>query len=1187
MKNHKKLAGTRVASALFRACLLGAMALLSVQVRAQQPARISMRMDDVSLGAALKEFGSVSGYRMNFPSKDVSEYTVTVDAKNEEPMRVLGKLLNGKPFEYEVDRDIITVRPVRTSGRYRTVEGRVVDESGKPLPGAHVKGGNGPFGAVCTVDGRFSCKVPAETQEIEISFVGMLTEKVSVRDRNDVRTVVLREDRQMIDEVYVTGYQTISRERSTASFGFVASDRLTEQMHSDLSASLEGKIAGLRMELNPNTGTMKAVLRGVGTFSSAVGTDPLIVIDNVPTSLALDEINLYNVESITVLKDAAAASIYGALAANGVIVVTTKHAKETGTNVTVNADWFITSRPTFDALDLASTSDIIDYQTSVLEANAAASGGIAGYLSSVSKGYGYINPLYQLYLDRENGLLTPAETDATIGKWRNNDFYREFRDRAWRNAVTQRYNIMLSQKAETNSHLLTFNYENNKQRLRGDENDRLSLYYKSNYAITEWMDINAGAEVRLGNGSTPSISPDYTLQQRYERIMDDQGGRYTSPYGPTVGGTTGYNGDIARQYEGQTPFKSFGFNVLDVMEDASKKMQSMNIRPFFNIRLRLLKMFRYNLMYQYEYNRSKSKLYEAPETYAMRMLHNRMIDLSGKSQLPEGGRYEQREAGSNRYTLRNQIDFEKNWDRHAVTAIAGLEFRKTNSPVPTEQLFYGYDPQTLSSARMDWEKYNSGVGTSMITGSPITLGGLSTTVHESRHRYASFYANASYSYASRYNITGSLRWDYADLFGLDIREQRHPLWSVGGSWLLSEEPFMKDIPWLDMLKLRATYGVNGNVDQNSTTYFVVSQKTYKYPIPSNYLNFEDDDLPNPHLRWEKTATTNIGLDFRILNDVLGGSIEFYNRRSDDLLVKRYMDLTMGAASHVVNNGVMRNRGIEFSLNADIVRTRDFRFSADFTFASNSNKILRADHKNDDSSIAFITAPSNYFMEGTGYNTLWAYRIGRIENGYPIAVDKEGNDLVEFDEEGTVTKIATTMYGTENLVNLGSLTPKYNGAFSLRFGYKGLRLNATFVYAGGNKLRNSVISMNDQNGSQTLNGIADRWSADNPAGVRMWVDMTGKNKGYAGTFQNWWQYGDVNVLDAGYVKLRSLSLEYGLPSAICRKLRLKQLAVRVQVSNLFTLCSAGRGIDPESYDLNGGRRGMSVPRTWSIGLSASF
>ena len=177
-----------------------------------------------------------------------------------------------------------------------------------------------------------------------------------------------------------------------------------------------------------------------------------------------------------------------------------------------------------------------------------------------------------------------------------------------------------------------------------------------------------------------------------------------------------------------------------------------------------------------------------------------------------------------------------------------------------------------------------------------------------------------YNYLYRYNLTGSIRWDEADLFGLDTKNQHHPLWSIGGGWNISEEQFMKDVSWLDFLKLRLTYGVNGNVDQSSTTYFVARYRTQSYdPTNTQYLNYSDDNLPNPKLRWEKTSTFNVGLDFRLLNTLLSGSLEFYNRVGDDLLLRKYMDSTLGAASRVINNGKMRNRGIELSLTANLIR----------------------------------------------------------------------------------------------------------------------------------------------------------------------------------------------------------------------------------------------------------------------------
>lgn len=744
-----------------KAAFLLLMFVIALHGRAQNTDSklISLELKEAPLGEALKQFSNVSGYKVNFPSEDVGAYRVSVSIHQLAPLAALQKILEGKPFEYEVKQHFITVRkakPASTTRKVRNIEGQVVDEKGDPLPGANIRGIDSPFGAISDIKGNFTCKVMEETHTLEVSFVGMQTEKVSIKGRTHVN-VIMHEDKQQLGDVVVTGYQRISRERSTASFGFIDSEQLTRQMHTDLASSLEGQIAGLRMNINPNNGDMSPILRGVGTFSPNVGTMPLIVVDDMPTDLTLSEINPYNVESITVLKDAAAASIYGALAANGIIVVVTKQAKEEGAHVNINADWFITSKPNFNSLNLASTSDIIDYQTAVFDANVAESGSASGFLSSYKAGY--YNPLFQLYLDRENGTLSNNEVEATLNQWRNNDYYKEYRDNAWRTAVTQRYNVSVSQKVGKNNHFLSFNYENDKGRTINDKRNKFSLYYKSNYAITSWLNVNAGVDARLGSSDTPNtLFTSYTMQQRYERIMDADGNRYNSPYVNVSGYSGGaYNGSVVSKAEGVSPYKTFGFNVLDALGEGGTKSRNVSIRPFVSLQARFLKMFKYNFMYQYEWNHSKSEVFDAEDSYLMRMTYNSMIDTNGNSAMPKGGRFYQNELSSNRYTVRNQIDFDKSWKNHTVTVIAGLEFRENKIPKPTRQLMYGYDPQTLTSDIIDWQAYRDGVGTSALSGNTITLSGLSPTLQESRHRYASFYANASYSYLSRYNVAGIRR----------------------------------------------------------------------------------------------------------------------------------------------------------------------------------------------------------------------------------------------------------------------------------------------------------------------------------------------------------------------------------------------------------------------------------------------
>lgn len=369
-----------------------------------------------------------------------------------------------------------------------------------------------------------------------------------------------------------------------------------------------------------------------------------------------------------------------------------------------------------------------------------------------------------------------------------------------------------------------------------------------------------------------------------------------------------------------------------------------------------------------------------------------------------------------------------------------------------EQLMYGYNPATLTSQAMDWETMRTDGWHSAVLDKNITMGGLTTTQHDTRHRYASFYANAGYTYSNKYNLTGSIRWDEADLFGVNTNDQHHPLWSVGAGWNISEEDFMRPVTWLDYLKLRATYGVNGNVDQSSTTYFVATYKTQSNPVKTQYLKYDDDDLPNPDLRWEKTATTNFGVDFAVLDNRINGSIDYYNRHASDLLVRKYMDPTVGPKSHVINNGEMRNRGIELTLNATIYKNRDWNIGATLTYAHNSNKMLAVDHSESDYASLFILSPTNYLWQGTSYNTLWAYTYSRTVNGYPVIKDENGNEMATFDEQGNVTSVTTSssLKGTAALRNMGTLTPTYNGSLNLHVGWRGLELNAFFVYAGGNE-----------------------------------------------------------------------------------------------------------------------------------------
>ena len=1081
---------------------------------------------------------------------------------------------------------VLFLLSVVTAIAQTTVKGTVTDSKGEPMYGVTITVKNGNNHAVTDLNGNYSI-VAEEGAVLQFRFIGMEPYQVAVKKGQTTINVKMNEQTTQLAETVVisTGYQKLSRERSTAAFGHVDSTKLNRVMHKDVLSALEGQVAGLRMEINPNTGENSPILRGVGTFSNSVGTQPLIVVDDMATNMTLNEINPYDVESVTVLKDAAAASIYGALAANGVIVVTTKQGKGEKVKVNINADWYISTKPNFDGMHYASTSDIIDYETAVYNARIKNSGSVRTLFDTYNANY--YSPLYQLYRDQAEGRITQSEVDQTLSQWRKNDYYEQYRDLAWRTAVTQRYNISLSQSSKQSSHFASFNYEHDKNRAMNDNSDAFSLYVKSSFNLAKWLTAKLGVDGKFMNATKPDNSyVNYTMQERYARIVDDQGNLVYSPY-VNVSGYAGSSTNLSQiravEATGNEELMPFTFNVLESLDESLTKSRNVRLRPFVNLEAKFLKWFKYTVMFQYEWAQSRSEVYDDASTYMMRMTHNAFIDQNGECLLADGGRYRQQTNNSRRYTFRNQLNFDRSFldSKHNVNAIMGFELRENRTPQSIEQLMYGYNDQALTSVRMDWNSLYSTGWESLVYNNTQRFSGLATSKSETFHRYASFYANVGYNYLYRYNLTGSIRWDEADLFGLDTKNQHHPLWSVGAGWNITEEKFMKGISWLDFLKLRLTYGVNGNVDQSSTTYFVARYRIENNdPTNTQYLRYTDDNLPNPKLRWEKTSTFNIGLDFRLFNNLINGSLEYYNRVGDDLLVRKYLDSTLGATQRVINNGKMRNQGIELSLNGNIIRTKDWNFTAGLNVAWNKNKMLRVEHASTDIASSFILAPTNYFIEGTCYNTLWAYRLSRVVNGYPVILDADGNEMAKFDENGEPTEVtvSSTLKGTDALVNMGSLIPIYNGSLSLNLRWKELELNTLFVFSGGNKLRVDATDMNSY--QMTDDHVNDHT-------VKHFYEMSTETQQYASTFSEWWRYCDQQVKSADYIKMRSINLAYHLPDDITKKLGIGQTRLTLQVNNLFYWSAAGSNIDPESYSLNSGTRTLLQPKTFSIGFSTTL
>lgn len=1174
--------------------------LFQMPVNAQDTGGITIERENISVNEALDIVRAQGGKFVMYENRLVeTRPNITLNLRNATLENALTAICSQANLRFEILDEHILLTDAGTAGGQRQVSGRITDDDGNPLPGATIRLKGSQRGTFSDTDGNYTILV-APNDVLVYTFVGMQEQEMLVGNRNRI-DVTIYPDVNVLDEFEVvsTGYQQVSRERTTASYGFVNNVQLNKQINVDLLSALEGQVAGMSYVKNPTGKSADSpVIRGIGTFSSDVGTAPLIVVDDLPTNLTLDELNPYDVESITVLKDAAASSIYGARAANGVIVVTSKKAKNKGTTVSVNADWFLTMKPDMSKMHYATTSQMIDFETDVYNAELARyadTESMFNYYGGIGNGtIRYYSPLYQLYRDQASGALSESEVSATINRWRNNDYIRDFRNHVWQVAATQRYNLSLSNNSEWGNNYFSLNYENDKGRLIHTKNERFNLYYKSAYDIGSRLTATVGINASYRMDEEPESSyDDYRLQPRYARIVDDNGNGITNSYvdlGSIFSSGVAVNALVAQQIAENPALKSTEFNLLESLAETTVKNRTLNLRPFVNLQFKIYRDLTYQAMFQYELTNSERKRYDDADSYAMRMAHNSLVSYNSAtdaytSNLPAGGRFYQLRQTRNTYTFRQQLNFDKTFGperEHILTAIGGFEMRQTRTPSTIEELRYGYDPITLTSSIMDWAVASQTGYTSYIYGSRSTLSALGRSQTEIRHRYVSLYGNAGYTFLGKYNLTASIRVDQADLFGVDPKYKYRPLWSVGAAWNIGNEPFMADVEWIDRLKVRATYGVNGNVDQTSSPFLVARRRNDNLFAYLQYLDITT--LPNPKLRWEKTETSNFGVDFAVLKNRLHGSVDLYNRYSSDLLVTTDLDPTVGASSRVLNNGALLNRGVEVSLGGDIFRSKDWQVSANLVLANNHNKVKKV-NRAVTSAYSYISAPSNYFFENEAYNSLYAYRFSRMVNGYPVFFDENGDENVDFDADGNPTAVRS-INSTDAIVLKGQLLPTYNGSFSLRAQYKFVELSAMLVFAGGNHLRKDVTSLSDNDVMDE--DITRRWSAGGTGDLpRLYVDYPQAQANYASTLSTLWQYADVHVKKADYAKLRNVSLSVYLPQKLTNAMRLGSTKFTAQVNNLFTWSMVGDDIDPESFSLNSGTRNVPIPRTFLFGFSTTF
>lgn len=1046
-----------------------------------------------------------------------------------------------------------------------TVKGRVVDTGNEPLPGASVMLKGSSWGVVTDIDGYFSIDVANSNKvALTVSFVGMNPQDVTVTPGKTV-TVVLTASESMLDEMIVSGFQTISRERSSGSAIVINSDKLAKIQSSDLSSKLEGITPGLTMYNNQMN------IRGTSSFS--VDGTPLIVIDGQPATgmQSLDNINPEIIESVTVLKDAAATSLYGVRAANGVIVVTTKRPKGNSVDVNLSVGYYIKPLPSLSYRHYASTSDIIDLERDFLLTDPDYVKNPAAYFQTLTgkTSARYMSQVDMLYYRLAMNEITESGVTAGLDALRANDYRREYRDKLQHLSFTQDYNLSLSKGGGNNSFFASARYNELGQYNRFDDDRTFSVYLKNELQAASWMKLTIGADMQLRKSSysqAPGLGA--TAAMPYDRLYNDDG---TPAYRYL------YNQVLAEDVNNTGGLYFMGYNAVEESGHNKLKADDMYAKLFLQTNFDITKELGLELKLQYEKRKADGKEYDEEDSYMMRSMINEFAVIDNKGgityNIPQGGRQYTYNTSAAFYNLRGQFNYSKTFaGKHDLTALLGGEIRQDKYDTYYGEKF-GYDDQKLTYSQVDWKTLsNTGVTGALYPA--VSRRSELLNMSSVTHRYVSAYFNAGYTYGSKYTLNASVRVDQADLFGTDPKYRYRPLWSVGASWNASNEDFLKSTEWLDMLKLRMTYGITGNVDQSSSPYLLAGFANSLYTGQNITII---STPPNSSLRWEKTSTFNAGIDFRIFR-FLSGNLDFYRKYSSDLLVNKRIDPSLGFNGMArANNGAMQNTGLEMSLQAELLRRGDMQLNIGLSAAYNENRIKEIDYEPTDA-ISMMTDPASNYRVGDTFNSVYAYRYaGLSDTGNPQIYDENG---------GIVDTKAVRNVGA--VVCAGQLAPKWNGALTVDFRWKGFNAFAKLVYYAGHSLRNDVPTLYDSTYRLTDGAvnreIVNRWTETNQDTNIPAMGLHGDT----GERNYHWKYADVNVCSASFVKLRNIGVSYSLPRQWlnCMKV-VKELSLKFQVDNAFYWAANGYGIDPEAFNANAGSRTDALMPSYVLGLDVKF
>jgi TonB-linked SusC/RagA family outer membrane protein len=1122
---------------------------------------------DASLLEVFSSIKKQTGYVFFYDANLIEQAKpVTVSIKKVPLATALEQIFHDQPFAWTLVNKTITISPkpslhsVSSIVAIINVKGRVVNEKGEPVAGASViVKGNESKGTFTNAEGNFELNGIGEDDILIISGVNIETFEARVKGqatlpllRAKLKTVA-GENVQLLS----TGYQQVPKERATGSFTFIDKEQFNQQTGPTIMSRLESIANGLYYDRS--TSSPRFRVRGLSTINSPA--DPLIVVDNFPFEGDINNINPNDVESITILKDAAAASIWGTKAGNGVIVITTKKSRFNQSLTTeFNINTTFAKKPDLDYLKLASSSDYIDAELFLFSKGNR-------FADTNNVNHPPFSPVYELLFQKRNGSLAATEADAQINALRQYDVRDEFSKYFYRPAINQQYAVTTRSGSGKHSWLLSGGYDNNISSL--DESyKRASIRAQNDFLIGKKIKFTTGVtfvetKTQSGRPAYGNIYANNIGLYPYARFKDDAGNPLPMAKNHRLGfvDTAGAGRLLDWRYYPSENYKHETVNAT-----------IQNILLNAGIDYSIIKGLSVNVLYQIEREINHKKSLFGVESYFTRGLINTFTQYNRTTgqvtyKVPIGGILDNSLDELTGRNFRAGLNYSTSWKKNEITAIAGNEVRDRQFTTFANRLF-GYNEDPLSSGLVD----NINQYPSFPTGALITIPGGSNGYSKSVTRYVSFYGNASFTYDKKYTLSVSGRKDASNLFGVRANDRWTPLWSAGLGYKISDEKFFK-INWLSHLHLRFTYGFNGNANPSRFGITTISGGSLSpYTLTPFYSFFS---YYNPDIRWEKVGTSNYGIDFRFRGGRLRGSLEYYTKKAVDLFGSVPIDYTGGIGSSIQKNvASIRAYGLDIQLEG-VLLDKGVRWVSDINFSFNRDKVLRY---NISSARASLFVNKNNIVnaiEGRPVYGMYSYRWAGLDPATGDPMGYFANDI---------SKDYAKITGISNLITdlqyHGPVLPVFFGSWGHTLNWKSLSITARLMYKFGHFFRRPSVEYSNLTTSIFQHSdLALRWQNPGDEILTSVPSMPYPNVSNRDAF---YTSSSVLIEKADHVRLQFISLAYALPTARLKSLSVKKMDVYLNFSDLGILWRANKhGIDPE-YISN-----LLPPASVAAGIRLSF